>query len=69
MSAQATDDGLRERVQGAVDRMIQRNIKGLQFMTSPEPEVGLTPSRELRELEQQIIDEVPPHVARLSRHP
>ena len=31
-------------------------------------EVGLAPSREIRELEQQIIDEVPPHVAKLARH-
>jgi polyhydroxyalkanoate synthase len=37
------DEGLRERVQGMVDRMIQRNIKGLQFITSRQPPVGLTP--------------------------
>ncbi len=44
-------------------------LRTLRRLESQLAEVGLTPSRELRELEQQIIDEVPPHVARLSRHP
>lgn len=43
MSEATQDDGLRQRVQGMVDRMIQRNIKGLQFITGPQPPVGLTP--------------------------
>ncbi len=30
---------------------------------------GLTPSREIRDLEQEIIDEVPPHIATLARYP
>ena len=43
-------------------------LRTLRRLEAQLSEVGLTPSRELRELEQQIIDEVPPHVARLSRH-
>jgi DNA-binding SARP family transcriptional activator len=43
-------------------------LRTLRRLEAQLAEVGLTPSRELRELEQQIIDEVPPHVARLARH-
>lgn len=43
-------------------------LRTLRRLDQVLADVGLTPSRELRELEQQIIDEVPPHVARLSRH-
>jgi DNA-binding SARP family transcriptional activator len=43
-------------------------LRSLRRLERELGEVGLSPSRELRELEQQIIDEVPPHVARLSRH-
>ncbi len=43
-------------------------LRTLRRLDAELAEVGLAPSRELRELEQQIIDEVPPHVARLSRH-
>lgn len=48
-----------------------RRVEALRTLRRLEAglgEIGLTPSRELQELEQQIIDEVPPHVARLSRH-
>lgn len=48
-----------------------RRVEALRTLRRLErelAEVGLTPSRELRELEQQIIDEVPPHVATLARH-
>ncbi len=43
-------------------------LRTLRRLESQLAEVGITPSRELRELEQQIIDEVPPHVAKLARH-
>ena len=39
----ASPDGLRERAKAMVDRAIQRNIKGLEFLTAPKPPVGLTP--------------------------
>ncbi len=48
-----------------------RRVEALRTLRRLEralSEIGLSPSRELQELEQQIIDEVPPHVARLSRH-
>jgi DNA-binding SARP family transcriptional activator len=47
-----------------------RRVEALRTLRRLErelSEIGLSPSRELQELEQQIIDEVPPHVARLSR--
>ncbi len=43
-------------------------LRALRRLERVLGDVGLEPSRELRELEQQIIDEVPPHVARLARH-
>lgn len=43
-------------------------LRTLQRLEEELSEVGLSPTRELRELEQQIIDEVPPHVARIARH-
>ncbi|MGD2061786.1 MAG: BTAD domain-containing putative transcriptional regulator, partial [Acidimicrobiia bacterium] len=43
-------------------------LRTLRRLETQLGEVGLAPSREVRELEQQIIDEVPPHVSRLSRH-
>ena len=48
-----------------------RRVEGLRALRRLERElgeVGLVPSGDIRELEQQIIDEVPPHVARLARH-
>ncbi|MDH3247853.1 MAG: hypothetical protein OEQ47_02770 [Acidimicrobiia bacterium] len=48
-----------------------RRVEALRTLRRLEEQlgdVGLMPSRDLRELEQQIIDEVPPHVARLARH-
>lgn len=49
-----------------------RRVEALRTLRRLEAglgEIGLTPSRELADLEQKIIDEVPPHVARLSRSP
>lgn len=48
-----------------------RRVEALRALRRLERElgdVGLVPSHEIRELEQQIIDEVPPHVAKLARH-
>ena len=43
-------------------------LRALRRLAHELAEVGLSPSREISELEQQIIDEVAPHVARLARH-
>ncbi|BAT61364.1 poly-beta-hydroxybutyrate polymerase [Variibacter gotjawalensis] len=40
---QKPDDSIASRIQAEVDRAIQRNIKGLEYFTSPAPAVGLTP--------------------------
>jgi polyhydroxyalkanoate synthase len=37
------DESIASRIQSEVDRAIQRNIKGLEYFTSPAPAVGLTP--------------------------
>jgi len=37
------EDGARNRAQAMVERAIQRNIKGLEFITAPKHPVGLTP--------------------------
>lgn len=42
-NATTSPDGLRQRAQGMIERAIQRNIKGLEFITAPKPPVGLTP--------------------------
>lgn len=41
--ASEQQDSLRQRAQAMVERTIQRNIKGLEFITAPKPPVGLTP--------------------------
>ncbi|MDH3644960.1 MAG: alpha/beta fold hydrolase, partial [Gammaproteobacteria bacterium] len=38
-----SEAGLRQRAQAMVERAIQRNIKGLEFITGPKAPVGLTP--------------------------
>lgn len=44
MSAQAPtrEPGIEERVRTSVERAIQRNVKGLQYLMSPDPPVGVT---------------------------
>ena len=42
INAQASDQ-LRQQAQAMVERAIQRNIKGLEFITAPLAPVGLTP--------------------------
>jgi polyhydroxyalkanoate synthase len=37
------DVSVADRVQNEIDRAIQRNIKGLEFLRSPGPAMGLTP--------------------------
>lgn len=42
--ARASDDSdLGARIQAELDRALQRNIKGLEYLTSPSPLVGTTP--------------------------
>ena len=41
--AQAAEQGVAQRIQGEVERAIQRSIKGLEYLASPAPAVGLTP--------------------------
>jgi poly[(R)-3-hydroxyalkanoate] polymerase subunit PhaC len=45
MTTQTTwsDDTIAARVQTEVDRAIQRNIKGLEYLSSPDPSMGTTP--------------------------
>ncbi len=43
MSDAPEEAGLRDRVQAMVQRAIQRNVKGLEYITAPSPPVGLTP--------------------------
>lgn len=38
-----TEEGWGKRIQEMVDRTIQRNIKGFNYLTSSKPDVGLTP--------------------------
>ncbi len=38
-----TDPSLAERVRAEVERAIRRNIKGLEYIASPDPPVGATP--------------------------
>ena len=40
--AQAAEQGVAQRIQGEVERAIQRSIKGLEYLASPAPAVGLT---------------------------
>jgi polyhydroxyalkanoate synthase len=42
-AAQVVEQTLAQRIQSEVDRAIQRNIKGLEYLASPAPAVGLTP--------------------------
>jgi polyhydroxyalkanoate synthase len=39
----AADTSIESRVRQEVERAIQRNIKGLQYLTSSDPEMGATP--------------------------
>ncbi|MEA2857061.1 MAG: poly[(R)-3-hydroxyalkanoate] polymerase subunit PhaC, partial [Methylobacteriaceae bacterium] len=39
----AADPGIAGRIQSAVERAIQRNIKGLEYFASPAPVLGTTP--------------------------
>jgi polyhydroxyalkanoate synthase len=41
--ATATEGTVEARVRGEIDRAIQRNIKGLEYLTSRPPEMGRTP--------------------------
>jgi polyhydroxyalkanoate synthase len=41
--ATATAEPIETRVRREVERAIQRNVKGLQYLTSSDPEMGLTP--------------------------
>jgi polyhydroxyalkanoate synthase len=41
--AQAAEQGVAQRIQDEVQRAIQRSIKGLEYLGSPAPAVGLTP--------------------------
>lgn len=43
MNAEAAGPSVAERIRTEVERMIQRNIKGLEHLTAPAPPVGLTP--------------------------
>ena len=43
------DPDLLTRARGMVDRTIQRNIKGLEFLTAPPAKVGLTPKEVIYE--------------------
>ena len=42
-AAQVAEQTFAERIRTEVDRAIQRNIKGLEYLASPAPAVGLTP--------------------------
>jgi len=42
-TAQAEDQTFAQRIQSEVERAIQRNIKGLEYLASPAPAVGVTP--------------------------
>ena len=42
-SAQTADSSIASRVRAEIERAIQRNIKGLQYLTSSPPTLGLTP--------------------------
>jgi polyhydroxyalkanoate synthase len=39
----AADVGMGERIQAAIERALQRNIKGLEYFASPAPVMGTTP--------------------------
>jgi len=41
--AQVAEQGVAQRIQGEVERAIERSIKGLEYLASPAPAVGLTP--------------------------
>jgi polyhydroxyalkanoate synthase len=43
MTHPATDTSLAGRLQQEVERAIQRNLKGLEYLASPDPDVGTTP--------------------------
>jgi polyhydroxyalkanoate synthase len=51
MSATAHPDepGLGERVRQEVERLLQRGVKGFQYLRSDDPEVGLTPKDVIHE--------------------
>jgi polyhydroxyalkanoate synthase len=42
-AAPVVEQTLAQRIHNEVDRAIQRNIKGLEYLASPAPAVGLTP--------------------------
>jgi polyhydroxyalkanoate synthase len=42
-AAQVAEPTYADRIQSEVDRAIQRSIKGLEYLASPAPAVGLTP--------------------------
>ena len=43
MAHPVTDTSLADRLQQEVARAIQRNLKGLEYLGSPDPDVGTTP--------------------------
>jgi polyhydroxyalkanoate synthase subunit PhaC len=43
-AAQVAEQTFAQRIQDEVDRAVQRSIKGLEYMASPAPAVGLTPT-------------------------
>ena len=45
--ASRPEESLPDRIRLEVERAIQRNLKGLQFLGSPAPAVGITPKRML----------------------
>ena len=42
-NAPPVEPAIEERVRGVIDRAIQRNIKGLEYIAAGDPAVGLTP--------------------------
>lgn len=42
-TATPTEQSVEERVRGVIERAIQRNIKGLEYISAGDPAVGMTP--------------------------
>lgn len=47
MNAATDSESIAGRIQAEIDRAIQRNIKGLEFLSTSAPAVGLTPKDEI----------------------
>ena len=72
LQSMVVDNPYRERLWYLLSTALARDgrrveaLRSLQRVAHVLEEVGLTPSADLRRLEQMIIDEVPPHVPRLT---